>query len=223
MNTKLKRRLAVVTGVIIMVVILLLAVVGGGTAAKTVTVAQAIDYQPDAKIQVTGTVVDNSFEIADDVLTFEIFDATADPAGTARLTVRYDGGVSATFGNEVTAICTGKKNAEGILVCSELVTKCPSKYESATGALSIADLYGYGDNVLDKPVKVAGLVQAGTLAGVDAPVRFTLEDTQDASVTLPIAFTGALSDDIADGSSLVITGSINAQGVFTATDVSLEG
>lgn len=220
MNSKTKRRLGVVTGIIVIVLIVVLAVVGGNSAAKTVSVAEAIELSGDNKIQVTGNVVENSFDIQGDVLTFQIYDADADPSAVKQLNVRYDGGVSATFGNDVTAICTGKKNAEGVLNCSELVTKCPSKYESAEGALSIADLLGYGDAVIDKPVKVSGSIKAGTLASVSSAERFIIEDGKSGD-ELRVKYSGALADDVADGSSVVLTGSLGSDGSFTATDVAL--
>ena len=222
MNAKMKRRLGVVTGLIVIVLVVVLAVVGGNSAAKTVTVAEAIDLQGDNKIQVTGNVAENSFTIEGDVLTFKIYDPETDPAASQLLDVRYDGGVSATFGNEVTAICTGKKNADGVLNCSELVTKCPSKYESGVDALSVASLIGYGEKVINKPVKVVGVVKDGTLAGVDASERFTIVDAE-LNFELPVKFGGALSDDMAEGSSVVLTGAIDENGAFIATDVALEG
>lgn len=221
-NAKMKRRLGAVTGVIVIVLVLVLAIVGGNSAAKTVSVAEALELQGDNKIQVTGNVVENSFSIEGDVLTFKIYDAEADQAATQQLDVRYDGGVSATFGNDVTAICTGKKSAEGVLNCSELVTKCPSKYESGVDALSVTGLLEYGDKVLNKPVKVAGVMKAGTLSGVDADVRFAIVDSESGD-ELSVKYVGALSDDTAEGSSVVLTGSIGADGAFTATDVALEG
>ena len=222
MNAKMKRRLGAVTGIIIIVLVLVLAVVGGNSSAKTVSVAEAIDMQGSGKIQVTGNVANNSFAIDGDVLTFKIYDPDADPTASQLLDVFYDGGVSATFGNEVTAICTGKKDENGVLNCSELVTKCPSKYESGVDALSVASLIGYGERVIDKPVLVVGVVKEGTLAGVDAPERFIIVDA-DLNYELPVKFTGALSDDVTEGSSVVLTGAIDADGAFVATDVALEG
>lgn len=222
MSAKMKRRLGAVTGVIVIVLVLVLAIVGGNSAAKTVSVAEALELQGTDKIQVTGNVAENSFTIEGDVLSFKIYDAEADPAAAQLLDVRYDGGVSATFGNDVTAICTGKKNAEGVLNCSELVTKCPSKYESGVDALSVSDLLEYGDKVLDKPVKVMGAMKAGTLSGVDADVRFVITDAESGA-ELPVKYAGALSDETAEGSSVVLTGSIGSDGVFTATNVALEG
>lgn len=219
MNTKTKRRMIAVTGVIVIVVIILLAVVGGNSAAKTVTVAEAV--QPDMqnkKIEVTGNVVENSFTFDDDGLTFSIFDPDGDPS--TQLTVRYEGGVSATFGNDVTAICTGRVNSDGVLECSELVTKCPSKYENATDALSISQLLGYDDSIIDKPVKVTGTVLDGTVASVDSDVRFVIVDA-DTNEELSVIYDGALSDDVKGGATVVLTGSLTSDRAFSATDVAL--
>ncbi len=59
------------------------------------------------------------------MLTFKIYDPEGDPA--TQLEVRYDGAASSTFGNDVTAICTGKINDAGVLECSELVTRVPEE------------------------------------------------------------------------------------------------
>ena len=221
MNAKMKRRMGVVTGVIVIVLIVVLAVVGGNSAARTVSVAEAIELSGDNKIQVTGNVAENSFDIDGDVLTFQIYDTEADPAAEHLLDVRYDGGVSATFGNDVTAICTGKKNAEGVLNCSELVTKCPSKYENAKGSLSVSELLGYGDKVLDKPVLVSGAVGESGAASVDADVRFELVDSVTGS-KVDVRYSGALPDDMVAGARIVLTGSIGSNGAFTATNVAFE-
>ena len=165
--------MVVVTGVIVIVLVVVLAVVGGSTSAKTVSIAEAATGQyADQRIQVSGNVVENSFSTEGNVLTFDIYD----PDGNAseQLRVRYDGGVSATFGNDVTAICTGKMGADGVLLASELVTKCPSKYENATDALDVAQLVGYGKDIEGKPVKVTGTVKAGSLAAAGQGDRLVL-------------------------------------------------
>lgn len=221
MNAKTKRRMVVVTGIIVIVLVVVLAVVGGSGAAKSVTVAEAATGSyVDQKIQVSGNVVENSFKTEDNVLTFSIHDPDGNPA--EQLAVRYNGGVAATFGNDVTAICTGKVDAEGVLHASELVTKCPSKYENATNALGVAQLLGYGESVLDKPVKLTGLVKASTLAAAGQGDRFVLADA-DGAAEIAVLFDGALSDEVRDGAVLVITGSLDADGKFLATDVALEG
>ncbi len=221
MNAKMKKRMIAVSGVIVIVLILVLAFVGGNSAAQMLSVAEAVENpQAGQKVQVSGNVVQDSFSTTDNVLTFKIYDPEGDAA--QQLEVRYDGAASSTFGNDVTAICTGKIDDAGVLQCSELVTKCPSKYENAEDALTVEQLVGYGDEVTGKMVKVSGTVKSGTLTAAGAAERFVLADAAGAG-ELSVAFDGALSDEVADGSAVVLTGSMNADGTFAATDVALEG
>ena len=210
-----------VSGVTVIVLILVLAFVGGNTAATTMSIAEAAENpQAGQKVQVSGNVVQDSFSTSNDVLTFKIYDPEGDPA--TQLEVRYDGAASSTFGNDVTAICTGKINDAGVLECSELVTKCPSKYENADSALTVEQLLGYGESVYGNVVKVAGSVGAGSLKAAGQGDRFILVDAETGD-SMPVVFEGALSDGIADGSAVVLTGSLGADGKFAATDVALEG
>ena len=221
MNAKMKKRMIAVSGVIVIVLILVLAFVGGNTAATTLSVAEAAENpQAGQKVQVSGNVVQDSFSTTDNVLTFKIYDPEGDPA--TQLEVRYDGAASSTFGNDVTAICTGKINEAGVLECSNLVTKCPSKYENAADALMVSQLLGYGVDVIGKVVKVSGTVKAGTLSAAGRGDRFVIVDTADGS-ELPVAFDDALSEDVADGTAVVLTGALTEDGKFAATDVALEG
>ena len=221
MNAKMKKRLIAVSGVIVIVLILVLAFVGGNTAATTMSIAEAAENpQAGQKVQVSGNVVQDSFSTSNDVLTFKIYDPEGDPA--TQLEVRYDGAASSTFGNDVTAICTGKINDAGVLECSELVTKCPSKYENADSALTVEQLLGYGESVYGNVVKVAGSVGAGSLKAAGQGDRFILVDAETGD-SMPVVFEGALSDGIADGSAVVLTGSLGDDGKFAATDVALEG
>lgn len=221
MNAKMKKRMIAVSGVIVIVLILVLAFVGGNTAATTMSIAEAAENpQAGQKVQVSGNVVQDSFSTSNDVLTFKIYDPEGDPA--TQLEVRYDGAASSTFGNDVTAICTGKINDVGVLECSELVTKCPSKYENADSALTVEQLLGYGESVYGNVVKVAGSVGAGSLKAAGQGDRFILVDAETGD-SMPVVFEGALSDGIADGSAVVLTGSLGADGKFAATDVALEG
>ena len=221
MNAKMKKRMIAVSGVIVIVLILVLAFVGGNTAATTMSIAEAAENpQAGQKVQVSGNVVQDSFSTSNDVLTFKIYDPEGDPA--TQLEVRYDGAASSTFGNDVTAICTGKINDAGVLECSELVTKCPSKYENADSALTVEQLLGYGESVYGNVVKVAGSVGAGSLKAAGQGDRFILVDAETGD-SMPVVFEGALSDGIADGSAVVLTGSLGADGKFAATEVALEG
>lgn len=221
MNTKMKRRMAVVTGVIVIVLIVVLAVVGGSTSATSISVADAAsgDYAGQ-RVKVSGKVVADSFYTEGNELVFSIYDS--DDNTGKQLNVHYDGGVAATFGNGVTAICTGKMDDAGVLRASEVLTKCPSKYENATDALDVAQLLEYGADIQGKPVKITGTVAAGTLVAAGQGDRLVLVSA-DASVEVPVEYDGALPENVTDGSSLVVTGSLQENGKFAATDVALEG
>lgn len=224
MNAKMKQRLIVVTGIIVIVAAILLAVVGGNSAAKTIALAEATDgSHMDQRIQVTGNVVQNSYSTSGNVLTFSIYDP--DNADAGSLVVKYDGAAASTFGNDVTAICTGKIDSkDGIMYASELVTKCPSKYESGAEALQVARMISYGNEIANKTVKVTGCVVAGSQSAAGSEPRFVLADNEDATQTVDVNFDGALSEEtIKDGASVVLTGHMNDAGAFDATDVALEG
>lgn len=217
MNKKMKRRMVAVTGVIIIVLVIVLAVVGGSSSAKTVTIADVADgsYEGE-RVQVTGTVVDNSFETTDGVLTFAIYDPEG--SGDQQVNVRFDGGVSATFGNGVIAICTGTMESDNTLSCVNLVTKCPSKYENATDALTIDQLLGYGEGVVDKPVKVTATAAAVNVVG-DGDRMVLVSDT---GAELSVLFDGAMPDGVQEGAAVVLFGTLGADGKFAAQDVALQ-
>ena len=82
-------------------------------------------------------------------------------------------------------------------------------------------MLGYGDAVIDKPVKVHGIVKTGSIGTVDADQRFIVQD-QESGQELRIMFQDALANEIADGSEVVLTGSLSANGSFAATVVALE-
>ena len=81
MSKSKRNRFIVVALVIVIVVIAAVAYLSAGTTATTMTVAQAADASAHGKkVKVEGAVVDNSFAIDGDTLTFQIVDAnTAQP------------------------------------------------------------------------------------------------------------------------------------------------
>lgn len=220
MSSSMKRRLITVSGIIVIVLIIVLAVIGSNTAAKNVTVAEAAqgNYN-DQKLQVTGNVEPGSFSTDNNTLTFTLYDPD-DPSAT--IAVIYDGAASSTFGNDVTTICTGRMDSDGTLQCSELVTKCPSKYESAANALTVDQLLGYDRDMTGTVVKLAGTVVNGSLKPAGEGDRFFIANPES-GVRLAVCFDGALPDDITDNSSVVLTGYLSDTDSFTATDVALEG
>ncbi len=228
MNTKMKRRLVVVAGVIVIVVLIAFALIGGSTSAKAATVADCADGSlVGQKIEVSGTVVDNSYDIDEQgVLVFLLCDegvSSSDAVSGSAPTIRvsYDKGVSATFGNGISAICTGKINEDGTLVATELVTKCPSKYENASEALSVSSLLGYGQSMVGKTVKLEGVLTEPGVGTVEDPIRFTLEDVA-AGARVAIHCEGAISQDQdSPGAKLIVQGALDDNGVFNATSVAV--
>ncbi len=217
MNKAAKKRLVIVGLVIAMVAVALFAVLGSGGAATALSVSEAVSGDYDGKkVQVSGAVVQDSYTSEGTSAVFEIVDDD-DPSAT--LEVTYGGAMPATFGNGVTAICTGVVE-DGGLTCSELITKCPSKYESAEGSITVATLLSNAGAYTGTEVKLAGYVTAGTIAGIDADVRFTV-NSQGSSVD--VAYDGALPDGLEDGSAVVVTGVLAEGGeLFEATDVALD-
>lgn len=217
MNKAAKKRLVIVGLVIAMVAVALFAVLGSGGAATALSVSEAVSGDYDGKkVQVSGAVVQDSYTSEGTSAVFEIVDDD-DPSAT--LEVTYGGAMPATFGNGVTAICTGVVE-DGGLICSELITKCPSKYESAEGSITVATLLSNAGAYTGTEVKLAGYVTAGTIAGIDADVRFTV-NSQGSSVD--VAYDGALPDGLEDGSAVVVTGVLAEGGeLFEATDVALD-
>lgn len=229
MNAKMKRRMFAVAGIIVIAVIAAFAVISGSSSAKVTNVAEATSGNLGTqKIEVTGLVVDNSYEISKDgILSFSICDESNSSADASAgkvpvLNVSYDKGVSATFGNGVSAICTGKIDETGTLVASELVTKCPSKYENASDALSISSLLDYGKSMIGKTVKIEGNLSESGVADVSQETRFVLEDTQ-ASKSLKVSYEGAMPEDAQEpGTKLILQGSLEKSGIFLATSVAKE-
>ncbi len=217
MNKAAKKRLVIVGLVIAMVAVALFAVLGSGGAATALSVSEAVSGDYDGKkVQVSGAVVQDSYTSEGTSAVFEIVDDD-DPSAT--LEVTYGGAMPATFGNGVTAICTGVVE-DGGLTCSELITKCPSKYESAEGSITVATLLSNAGAYTGTEVKLAGYVTAGTIAGIDADVRFTV-NSQGSSVD--VAYDGALPDGLEDGSAVVVTGVLAEGGeLFEAADVALD-
>ncbi len=219
MNSVMKKKLIIATLAIVVVIILVLAFAGGGGIARTATVADAASGSvSEGKIQVSGEVVSNSFHTEGGTLYFSLYDSSTGDASKT-LNVKYSGAVSSTFGNGVTAICTGKLDTSGTLVASEMVTKCPSKYESAEGALTVEDLLSQNGQMIGKQTEVAGYIKSGTLKPAGSDERFVLY-SQGAEVS--VRFDAALPDGIVEGSSVVVNGSLNSDGTFTATDVAQE-
>lgn len=214
MDKRTKRRLIIVTLLIVAIAVVVLAVVGSGSASASVSVSQAASGDYDGKrVQVSGTVVNDSYENTGDGLSFDIYDPENEGA---IIHVDYTGAVPASFGNGVTAICTGTMEGGTRVVAGELLTKCPSKYESAEGALTVTMILDNADIYDGQDVKLAGYIKEDTLVPVGTDDgRFVLYSQDDEIV---VEYDGAIPDGVGEGSSVVLTGRLN-DGRFVATDL----
>lgn len=175
------------------------------------------------QVKVGGTVVAGSWDKKTNPMRFVIRGENDTTSSGPTLKVVYTGTVPATFGDGVVAIVTGKLDAAGTVTASDMITKCPSKYESATGATPVADLIGGGTSMEGKPQRVTGYLKPGSLAPAGSTGdRFILAQSADGSgKSVPVTFSGVLPDGIKDGSQVVMGGALE-QGKFVATSVALE-
>lgn len=215
MNKSAKRRLVVVGGIVVIAMLVIVAIAGSGGSASSLSIADVLGGNYDGKkVQVSGAVVADSLTSEGSTAVFKIAPEGVDAADSEQaLTVQYNGALPATFGTGVVAICTGAVDGK-TLEASEMVTKCPSKYESAEGSLTVKGLLDQQDSMMFKDTKVCGYVK-GEINDAQADFRFTIESQGE---TLKVAYDGGLDEAITDGTALVISGHLDSDGVFVATE-----
>lgn len=220
MNKRARMRLIGVTAIIVISVAAIVVGVGAGDGSYSRKVSDVVGNAEaeGERVRVTGTVIPGSWDKKSSPMRFVIRDegATEGPA----LPVVYNGSVPATFGDEVTAIITGTISADGVLESEDMITKCPSKYESATGALTVAELMAEDEGVIGKSVRVTGFVVNDTIVPPGGAVRFVIAD-EGGSPSVEVFYDGALPDGMADGSQVVLGGLLDERGIFDAVNVSL--
>ena len=215
MNKSAKRRLVVVGGIVVIAMLVIVAIAGSGGSASSLSIADVLGGNYDGKkVQVSGAVVADSLTSEGSTAVFKIAPEGVDAADSEQaLTVQYDGALPATFGTGVVAICTGTVDGNA-LEASEMVTKCPSKYESAEGSLTVKGLLDQQDSMMFEDTKVCGYVK-GEINDAQADFRFTIESQGE---TLKVVYDGGLDEAITDGTALVISGHLDSDGVFVATE-----
>lgn len=215
MNKSAKRRLVVVGGIVVIAMLVIVAIAGSGGSASSLSIADILGGNYDGKkVQVSGAVVADSLTSEGSTAVFKIAPEGVDAGDSEQaLTVQYDGALPATFGTGVVAICTGLVDGK-TLEATEMVTKCPSKYESAEGSLTVKGLLDQKDTMMFKDTKVCGYVK-GEISDAQADFRFTIESQGE---TLKVVYDGGLDEAVTDGTALVISGHLDSDGVFVATE-----
>jgi len=192
-------------------------------AATNLTVKQFVAQKTDGKrVQVTGTVVNGSWNKQTKPMKFKIRD-DSDTNGTGpTISIQYTGSLPDTFGDGVQAIITGTYVANGgYLKSSQMLTKCPSKYASETDAYTVQALLQRADAMKGIPIKVSGVIKEDSLGAPGTDPRFVLLNAADATEGMPVKFSGGLSASVKEGSKVVVTGELDAQRTFVATGVAL--
>lgn len=225
MNKRARNRLIGVTAIILLGIAAIFASIGsrGGTAYyKTVKEIAGDRELVGERVKVGGAVVPGSWDRKQNPMTFEIRDEADREGKGPVLRVVYSGNPPSTFGDGVTAILTGEVAPDGTLQATEMITKCPSKYESAKGAMTVGSLIEGGESLVGKTVKVTGFVKAGSVVPPGEPVRFVLTTGEAAGPELKVGYEGALPEGMQDGAQVVLTGMLEEDGIFVATSVALE-
>lgn len=225
MNKRARMRLIGVTAVILIAIAAVVVISGNAGGAYSSTVAD-VTKDPSLvgkRVKVGGAVVPASWDKQSNPMRFVIKDEKDTAGDGPTVKVVYTGGVPSTFGDGVVAIVTGELTADGTINATEMITKCPSKYESAEGALPIADLVKSGESMYGKTVKATGFVKQGSLGAANDDPRFIVIATAEGTgESLPVSFTGVLPSGMKDGSQVVLTGALEKDGTFVATDVAME-
>ena len=223
MNKRARTRLIGVTAIILIAIAAIILGAGSkqGAYYKTVKDVAQDESLVGERVRVGGAVVAGSWDKKSNPMRFEIREEGDESADGPTIKVVYNGTVPSTFGDGVVAIVTGELDQAGTIESNDMITKCPSKYQSATGALSVNDLVSGGSDLTGKSVKVTGYV-VGEIEPPGGEVRFVISQSAGGEgKTVKIFYDGAVPQGIADDKQVVIGGSLDSAGIFDAISVSL--
>ena len=107
----------------------------------------------------------------------------------------------------------------GLMKADDMITKCPSKYQSGTGAVTLTELLK--SEPKGQPVKVVGYLKNGTLKLESAATaeRFVLAASATGGDEISIQFAGTMPAGTKDGVQLVVGGEYVSRTLVVATDV----
>ncbi len=125
-----KTKMIIALGVFLAVIGTLIYTSIGNAATFYLTVDELKDKQEEAvgkRIKVSGNIVGESinFDSSQILLMFEL-----EGENGFRVPIQYDGVKPDTLNDGWEAIVEGELNSEGVFIASELLVKCPSKYEA---------------------------------------------------------------------------------------------
>jgi len=221
-NKRARMRLIGVTAIILIAVgAILYGTRGNAATYGTVTDVAKGKSKVGERVKVGGAVVPGSWNKQSNPMKFTIREENDSAGKGPTIQVVYTGTAPNTFGDGVVAIVTGTLKTGNVVEAGEMITKCPSKYESAVGAIPVAEL-GVGKSMVGQDMQTTGFVKPGSLGPANASQRFVLSAKADGTgKSVAVKFTGALPDTIKDGVTVVLTGKLESATVFSATEVAL--
>ncbi|MDF0727706.1 cytochrome c maturation protein CcmE [Cytobacillus sp. S13-E01] len=125
-----KTKIIIALGIFVGVIGTLIYTSIGSAATLYLTVDELQDKKEEAvgeRIKVSGNIVGESIEFDPStiLLSFELEGKNGN-----RVSIQYDGVKPDTLNDGWEAIVEGELNSEGVFIASELLVKCPSKYEA---------------------------------------------------------------------------------------------
>jgi cytochrome c-type biogenesis protein CcmE len=219
-NKRARMRLIGVTAIILVVVGVLAVSFGKQQGAQATNLNDLASGKIAAgqRVEVQGAVVAGSWNKKSNPMVFTIRNESDQGGSGPTLRVSYSGTAPDTFGDGVVAIVTGALNSGRVFQASSMITKCPSKYQAATGAIPLESL-GAGESMVGKPVQVVGYVKPGSVSAG----QLTLSQNPDGSgKNLAVTLSGSLPATVKDGSQVVLTGQLKTDTLFAATSAVLK-
>jgi len=219
MNKRARNRLIGVTVIILGIAAAVFFGSGAGTGSYSKSVSDAVNDPSlvGKRIKVSGSVIAGSWDKKTNPMKFKIRSEGKDSG--PELAVVYSGAAPNTFGNDTVAIVTGTLESGGVIKADDMITKCPSKYQSGTGAIQLAELLK--SEPKGQPVKVVGFLKAGSLKpqSAESSDRFTLSSTATGGDEITVSFAGSMPAGTEDGVQLVVGGEYLSKTLIVATDV----
>ncbi|MHB0977093.1 MAG: cytochrome c maturation protein CcmE [Candidatus Aquicultorales bacterium] len=124
-DKKSKKRLIIITVILLAAVgFLVYSNVGSAAYMRTIEEVQKDEKYVGSTVRVTGKSVKGTIERKGTTYRFDIKDKGK------TMTVEYSGSMPSTFGPDIQVIALGKLVKTDELKATEIVTKCPSKYEA---------------------------------------------------------------------------------------------
>jgi len=167
-------------------------------------------------VQLSGTVVAGSWDRQSEPMTFRVFNEDSDSA--AEITTIFEGVPPPNFGDGTGVIITGVVGADRTITSGQMLTVCPSRYETDDNTLPVAGLFDM-DSDMDMtgiPVRISARVVNGSITPPGEDIRLTVHDIEDPSIELPVKFSGGLAETVEDGTPVVLTGHLDEDGNFAA-------